>query len=248
METKYSLMKLIRLYFLILNFFFISSTSFFGATNFQEPKTERHFKSDFKDAYSGRKYDYKGIPKVHSVNSTSGKPSKYSKNRPYVREDHNSDNFSLNFKGLNGIFIVILFLAVAFLAYTLMNDGSSKLFGSRQFKKLKPTDAITAENLAQTDMPSLIQTAEDNSDYRLAIRYYYLLVLQQLALKNLITFEDDKTNADYMQDIANQKFSKDFAYSSYLYNYIWYGEFTVDAPQYASAKKSFMHLLKNVEA
>ncbi|MGC1632952.1 MAG: DUF4129 domain-containing protein, partial [Gelidibacter sp.] len=135
-----------------------------------------------------------------------------------------------------------------YLAYTLLNDGSSKLFSSRNNERLKSYGQITAENIKHADIKALIANAENTNDYRLAIRYYYLLVLKQLTLKNFIKYADDKTNADYMNAIAAEKFSKDFAYTSYIYNYTWYGEFALDVKQYQMAKTSFVQLIKEINA
>ena len=60
-------------------------------------------------------------------------------------------------------------------------------------------------------------------------------------------FEDDKTNADYLNEIESQKFSKGFAYTSYLYNYIWYGEFPLNTEQYSTAKSNFQNFLNQVK-
>ena len=214
----------------------------------QQQPTERQFKDGFKDTYSGRKYNYEGKARVRSTASKHGDASKYSENRPYVKEDNDADNFSLNFQAFNWLFILILILAVGYLAYTLLNDGRSRLFSSRPKDKLKSYGDITADNIQHADIKTLIANAESTNDYRLAVRYYYLLVLKQLTLKNFIKYEDDKTNADYMNAIASQKFSKGFAYTSYIYNYTWYGEFALNPEQYQLAKGSFVQLIKEVNS
>ncbi len=226
----------------------IVNTSLWASSNMQKPQAERQFKEGFKENYSSRKYNYEGKKEVRSTSSKHDDPSKYSENKPYSKEDNNADNFSFNFNALNWLFVLILIFAVGYLAYTLLNDGSSKLFSSRNNEKLKSYNEITAENINQIDIKALIANAENTNDYRLAIRYYYLLVLKQLTLKNFIKYTDDKTNADYMNAIASHKFSKDFAYTSYIYNYTWYGEFTLDTKQYKKAKASFVQLLKEVNS
>ena len=137
-------------------------------------------------------------------------------------------------------------MAVIFLVYTLLNEGGSGLFSTKQNKKLTSYETITAENIENTDINALIKNAENNNDYRLAIRYYYLLVLKNLSLKNHIKFEDDKTNNDYLNEISNKPFSDKFVYTSYLYTYIWYGEFPLNTEQYAKAKSNFTALLNLV--
>ena len=233
---------------IICTLFINVNTALYVNFKIQQPQTERHFNDGFKDSYSGRKYNYEGKEAVGSKSSKKGKSSKYSENKPYVKEENATDNFSFNFNAFNWLFIIILIIAVIFLAYTLLNDGRSSLFSSRKDEKINSYGEITADNIAHADIKSLIDNAEKKNDYRLAIRYYYLLVLKQLTLKNLITYADDKTNADYINAMTSQKFSKDFAYTSYIYNYTWYGEFSLDVKQYELAKSSFVQLIKEVNS
>lgn len=214
----------------------------------QQTQDERQFKKGFKESYSGRKYNYEGEATARPASSKHGKGSRYAENRSYVKEESDSNNLSLNFSVFNWLFIGILIIAVAYLAYTLLNDGSSKLFSSRKNEYLNSHGTITSENIAQVDINALITNAEQTKDYRLAIRYYYLLVLKRLTLENFIKYEEDKTNADYMEAIASQKFSKDFAYTSYIYDYTWYGEFLLNKEQYQMAKNSFVQLIKKINA
>lgn len=241
---KFNLALILMVSMLMLNV----NTSLWASVSMQQPQTEREFKQNFKDNYSGRKYNYEGREVVRSTSSKYGDPSNYSEEKPYVKEDNNSDDVSFSFSAFNWFFILILVIAVGYLAYTLLNDGGSRLFSSRNNEKLNSYGEITAENIEHADIKALITNAENTNDYRLAIRYYYLLVLKQLTLKNFIKYEDDKTNADYMNAIASQKFSKDFAYTSYLYNYTWYGEFELDVAQYQLAKGSFVQLIKEVNS
>lgn len=234
--------------FTVFMFLAHANTSVCAAVTFQQPPAERQFKANFKENYSGRKYNYEGQAVTSTTSPTKGTPSKYSSNNPNLKDEDNASNFSFNFNGLNWIFVIILIIAVVYLAYILLNDGGSKLFSSKSQKKINSYDDITAKNIAEIDIKTLITNAENATDYRLAIRYYYLLVLKELARKNFIKFEDDKTNADYMQDLANQKFNREFAYTSYLYNYTWYGEFDLNPTQYQTAKNRFVELIKKVNS
>ncbi|PKQ45290.1 hypothetical protein CSW08_08730 [Confluentibacter flavum] len=213
---------------------------------FQEPNTSRTFDADFKDRYSGNKYNYEGKKIISKTPSGSGNYEDYKNKNPKVNVDDN-DSFTINLGPLGWLFYSALFAAVGYLIYILLNEGGSGLFSSKRHKKIEDFEDITSENIENADINALINRAENNQDYRLAIRYYYLLVLKTLNLKNHIKFEDDKTNADYLNDIKSKPFSSAFEYISYLYNYIWYGEFPLDIDQYAKAKDKFVTLLNQVK-
>lgn len=214
----------------------------------KEPQKLRQFDPDFQDHYSGKKYNYEGREVLRSSTSKFDDRSKYSENTPNEKQDNNNDMFSFNFNIVNGIFILILILAVSYLAYILFKDGRSQLFSHKTNQKLNAVGDITVEALQYTDIKALIARAENERNYRLAIRYYYLLVLKQLTMHNFITYTEDKTNADYLDVLASQQFSQKFAYTSYIYNYAWYGKFSLDFTQYQVAKDQFVQLLKEVNS
>ena len=44
----------------------------------------------------------------------------------------------------------------------------------------------------------------------------------------------------------NKDTKEEFSYTSYLYNYIWYGEFDIDDAQFEKAKKAFTQFLRTL--
>lgn len=214
----------------------------------QEPNLNRTFDTDFKNRYSGNKYNYEGIKIITKTPSGSGIYEDYTNGKPNIKEDENNTSFSINLNSFSWLFYLALFASISYLIYILLKDGGSGWFSSKQHKRIINFEDITSKNIENTDIDALIKLAENNKDYRLAIRYYYLLVLKTLAAKKHIKVEDDKTNADYLNEIKLKPFSNDFQYISYLYNYIWYGEFPLDTNQYAIAKDTFATLLNQVKS
>lgn len=219
----------------------------FAISGNPQPKHQNQFDQDFKARYKGRKYDYEGKDIVGHTPYKNRKIADYKNKKTRIKEKNNENALSLNLGPLGWVFIFILIAAVGYLVYTLLNEGGNGLFSKRQHLKLDENGTITAENIESTDIQSLINKAEGGNDYRLAIRYYYLLVLKTLSIKNLIKFEDDKTNADYLDEINAQPFAKKFSYTSYLYNYTWYGEFDLTPEQYSLAKTDFINLINSIK-
>ena len=58
----------------------------------------------------------------------------------------------------------------------------------------------------------------------------------------------NNTNNDYRNEIEALKVKKEFTYTSYLYNYIWYGEFDVNDEQFDKAKRAFVSFIKSIKA
>ena len=86
--------------------------------------------------------------------------------------------------------------------------------------------------------PGLIKNAEEKGDFRMAIRYHFLLLLQTLADKELIKPARGKTNALYIREI-NQLYRADFSGLVKIYEHCWYGYMPVSADRYAEISNRF---------
>lgn len=98
------------------------------------------------------------------------------------------------------------------------------------------------ELINHQDIQSLIDEAIASGNYRLAIRFYYLLALQKMSGKELIDWQAQKTNHEYIYEVKDQQVRKQFRHITDLYDYIWYGNFEVDAQSFKKAQSSFLTL------
>lgn len=89
------------------------------------------------------------------------------------------------------------------------------------------------------DISSLIESAIRAGDYRLAVRYYYLLLLKHLNEKGLINYEFQKTNSEYLAEIKDESYKPKIKRLMRLYDFIWYGSFTVSEKDFSLAQNSF---------
>lgn len=88
------------------------------------------------------------------------------------------------------------------------------------------------EIIRNKDIDKLIKEAISNSDYRLAIRYYYLKLLKLLEENEKIEWEHQKTNYDYYDEIKDQSLKQSFQQFTLWYDYIWYGKFNVNINEF----------------
>lgn len=132
--------------------------------------------------------------------------------------------------------LVVVFVVWLFLK---LNPGAT-IFKSKQ----QPGVFFTEEEeiIKTKDIRKLIQKAIQNKDYRLAVRYYYLLILKKLTEAEVIEYEFDKTNTDYISEISSKKLNHQFAKVTVLYDYIWYGSFSVSEEDYNKAQRTFTAL------
>jgi hypothetical protein len=143
-------------------------------------------------------------------------------------------------------YVVIFLLVVYFIVKAIINKEGNWVFGKSSDKRIIPVTDIE-NNIYETDFETLISNAEGENNYRLAIRYYYLWLLKTLSKAEIIDYDVEKTNSDYYFEIAQEDTKKEFSYTSYLYNYIWYGEFDIDEAQFNKAKNAFTQFLNSIK-
>ncbi len=144
-------------------------------------------------------------------------------------------------------FVIIIFLAAVFFIFkAILNKDGKWIFGKSSDKSIIPVIDLE-RNIHETDFKSLIHSAEKEQNYRLAIRYYYLWLLKRMSQAEIIDYDVEKTNSDYYYEIKANATKEDFSYTSYLYNYIWYGEFDIDQTQFDKAKLAFTQFLNTIK-
>jgi hypothetical protein len=148
------------------------------------------------------------------------------------------------FNSIFGIIFWILAIAVfGYLIYRLFLSNSS-LF-SRNRKNISPNIEVATEEDA-SDADALLRNAIKNGNYRQAVRYLYLQVLSKLAERKIIELNSNKTNYEYMNEVRKHRFANDFASLTLQYEYVWYGEYPVDAKLFEQIQNSFIQFNKNL--
>ncbi|WP_179352005.1 DUF4129 domain-containing protein [Winogradskyella vidalii] len=132
---------------------------------------------------------------------------------------------------------VLVFLLIRFFLKVNSNNLITKA-------KKEGTISFTEEEqiIKNEDIPALIKEAISQNNYRLAIRYYYLLALKHLTESDSISWEPQKTNEDYINEIKKEHLKIDFKNITKIYDYVWYGEFNVDALKFENLKRPFENL------
>ena len=198
--------------------------------------------SDLSDTYSGEEFVYERTVK------TSGWWSRFKqwfKSLFNINSGKSSDKYvdMAMWIAASIIFLLVIF----FLFKAIINKEGHWVFGRSSDKSIIPVSDIES-NIQEADFNTLINQAETRGDYRLAIRFYYLWLLRSLSNAEIIAYDAEKTNADYLYEISQPKMKEEFSYMAYLYNYIWYGEFNVDQNQFNQAKAAFSQLLNTFKA
>ncbi len=143
---------------------------------------------------------------------------------------------------LKFIFNILPYLILALLIFLLIkffvNVNSNAIITGQGHK---PTMQFTDDEqiIKNEDINALIKDAIKQKNFRLAIRYYYLLSLKYLSDKDLIQWLPQKTNEDYIREIEQGSLQSDFKDATRIYDYVWYGEFAIDEMKFNMLRSSF---------
>lgn len=198
-----------------------------------------YFKDNFKDHYSGDDFNY-------AINDTGGinlMQRILKKFFDWMGDLFGFDIDFIDYKTLEYIVygllgVIVLYLLIKF----LLQNPVSSVFKTEN----KTIDGFSyvEENIEQIDFDKLISKALKANNYRLATRYLYLKSLKVLANKKTIEWHYEKTNSDYFNEIKDSKIKALFMRVSYIYDYVWYGEFPINEASFNKNKDDFNQLIK----
>jgi len=145
------------------------------------------------------------------------------------------DHIDSVIKILAGLLIIFV---IYMIVKAILNKEGSWIFSRNTQTKIVENSDIE-KNIHLVDFKKMISSAISNEDKRLAIRYYYLWLLKKMSDADIIEWHPEKTNTEYSYEIKNAVMKENFNYLSYLYNYIWYGEFEITEAIFIKTKEAF---------
>ena len=193
--------------------------------------TQRQFQDDLNNTYNGEEFTYtEKTPEAPDSGSSAPDLSWLSSIIGFLKI----------------LPIVVILIAVFLIARALINNEGSWIVGKSTNKAIEKLELIDEEIIQNSNLEELLNTAIHQKNYRLAIRYQYLITLKKLSENNLISLDKDKTNSDYLLEIQTPKHQKEFSYLTYIYDYVWYGQFSITATDFTDLQQSFIHYNKTI--
>lgn len=194
-------------------------------------KTEFHNRTldeNFKDDYKGKQFDYERIVKEKEYNP------------PLVKIPAGILKFLM--------YTVLVIIVISIIYYVMKNAGGVTLGKKRKNLQYSASE-VSGENLDEIENNNfelLISRAKSGENYRKAIRFYYLWILQKLTDKNLIKWHKEKTSYEYLLELQQHQIKDDFSSCTYIYDHIWYGNFELNSNEFELAESIFTKTLKKL--
>lgn len=140
-------------------------------------------------------------------------------------------------KGL--IWVLIIGVSI-FVIAQLLKIRMGRLVKKDSDEAVAMTDLSDGEDINQMDFDDPIQEAINQGQFRRATRLLYLRSLKQLQNRSLIEWKREKTNHQYLRELNRPDLQPLFREITFLFEYIWYGEFPVDRNHFNTAHATFL--------
>lgn len=131
----------------------------------------------------------------------------------------------------------ILVGLIVYLIFRLL--GLDLKFLTGKSKSIDVPYAEVEDNIHEINFIEEIEKALAANNFRLAIRLFYLRTLKQLSDANQIDWKPEKTNQNYINELADLKHRSIFKQLTDQFEYVWYGEFSIDKSQFDQLKSGF---------
>lgn len=123
---------------------------------------------------------------------------------------------------------VIVIFAFVLIVLKLANIEFNSIFHRNSKSTMPVYFSNDIQDIKNLPIEKLLLEAEKNLDYKLMIRYTYLLILRNLHNKELIQWEIHKSNYDYLYETKALDIALDFKRLTINYEFVWYGDFNLE--------------------
>lgn len=140
------------------------------------------------------------------------------------------------FRTLMWLIIVCSFITIIIWYLSMSNAG---IFRRAPVELIKGDDGVISDDIFDISYQKEINKAVTSGNYRLGVRLMFLQLLKNLSEKNIIEYTQDKTNLDYLLQLHQSSYYKDFFRLTRNYEYAWYGQFDINKEAFSSIKNDF---------
>ena len=140
------------------------------------------------------------------------------------------------FRTLMWLIIVCSFITIIIWYLSVSNAG---IFRRAPVELIKGDEGVISDDIFDISYQKEINKAVTSGNYRLGVRLMFLQLLKNLSEKNIIEYTQDKTNLDYLLQLHQSSYYKDFFRLTRNYEYAWYGQFDINKEAFSSIKNDF---------
>jgi hypothetical protein len=135
------------------------------------------------------------------------------------------------------IFLIFFSLLILYGIYQLVLENNFKLLVGPRRNKTEDPEMNSKHD--PVDYDELIRINQADGNYRMAVRFLYLRLINHLREKNGLSINHSSTNAEIAGALGIRPETTTFRWLATAYEYIFYGEFVPDQETYFLVKNKF---------
>jgi len=202
---------------------------------------------DYSETQPARKRNAWGKDTAKTASSKNG-PRIESDEKDSDEEQEGSDDTKSSTGGTAGspmVSMIVYGLAIAIIAYILFLVFKNVSFRTnKKISKPRAPDPAHVEDIHELEIDKLLDDAVGSGNHRLAIRIYYLGLLQALDERGFIHWKKDKTNRDYLAELfSKNRYYNEVKRLTLAYEEVWYGDHQLSVSTYEKTIALF-HLIQ----
>ncbi|MEC5393723.1 DUF4129 domain-containing protein [Bergeyella sp. RCAD1439] len=203
-----------------------------------ESKVEaRVLDADFRARYKGEEYDYRSVKPKESLWEKIER--RLNKLLHFIFGDRAPFEAGKLAEWVVRILAVVITGLVIYFLVRYFYGKQGGWFWGRKNATVVSEGQVLDENIHEINFPEQILAYERKGDFRRAVRYQFLYVLKKMTDRGVLEWMPDKTNRDYVEELAGHPKQRDFARLSRVFDYVWYGEFSLERSQYEKYAADF---------
>jgi hypothetical protein len=144
---------------------------------------------------------------------------------------------------------LVTYLVLALLVFGLLWYIIREILpGFRRVKVQRQQATIEeVEDIAELDLQALIKKAEEEANWKEAVRLYFLLALQKLSERNRIKWTREKTNRDYLREMRSTPYFAEFRALIRVFEFAIYGDGEVNRQHFDSVRPRFQGFIQDLK-
>lgn len=139
----------------------------------------------------------------------------------------------------------VALIIIGYFLFMVTGLSKSRLFSRRDTGEV--TFVTVDDDINTISFDHALRDALDKNDYRLAVRILYLKQLKTMSDKGVINWQINKTNSDYLREVANNLWSNLFKSITSNFELIWYGEKEISLIEFEKMELLFDQLNKQMK-
>ena len=143
------------------------------------------------------------------------------------------------------LFAILIGAAILVIILIVRNARAPAVIPKGKFEARTLDEA--EDNLPEVELNNLLQDALDSSNWKIALRINFLMLLQEMIYSNLIIWKKRKTNDQFVGELEDAQIKTQFARTVDVFDPVWYGAAELKSEEFDRVSNIIVNLKKHIK-